>query len=427
MYLAGLTAAAQVRFSSMEAVWDYANEHSIQVQAAHTNEELAALGTRSARGRLLPVVTVNGAFTDNIRIQQTLVPAKLFNPAAPEDLYTAASFGRRYIYTGNVAAQMDLLNISSWFSLKSAKLQESITALELEQTKKDLYGQLADSYFSCLLLQEAEKLAEENVSSTTALYTTARNKYSEGLISEAVLNTALINKSKAVQSLQTAQQQQQLQLNNLRILLQLPDSLVLSPVTLPADMVAAGEAFVPDPATQLARQQMLLAKNEWQASRAAYAPVLSAVYQFSSQVAADELLQFGNSNTTPQQYWGLRLSVPLFTGGTRKYQTAQSKKVYNLRQEQYKVQQLQSSIVNDNLLLARNSAARSWQQSANILALYKNNDAHAARKMDEGILSLEERLKVYADLLTYQETYLQNMNDYFIQQYRLLLQQINLK
>lgn len=427
MCLAGLTAAAQMRFSSLEAVWAYAESHSIEVQIARTNGELARLGYKSARGHLLPSVTANGAFTDNVRIQQTLVPAKLFNPAAPEGVYTEASFGRRYIYTGNVVAQMDLLNLSSWFSLKAARLQESIAGLELEQKKKDLYGQLADSYFSCLLLQEAEKLAEENVTTTNALYATARNKYNEGLISEAVLNTALINKSKADQSLQISQQQKLVQLNNLRILLQLPDSVVLSPVMAPADTVATTTAWATDPSTQLTQQQMLLAKNTWQASKASYAPVLSAVYQFSTQVAADGFLQFGNSNTMPQQYWGLRLSVPLFTGGTRKYEVAQSKKVFELRQQQYEAARLQNSIMQDNLLLARNSAGRSWQQSANILALYQSNDAHADRRMEEGMLSLEERLKVYADLLIYQETYLHNMNDYFIQQYRLVLQQTNLK
>lgn len=427
MCLAGLMAAGQVRFSSLEAVWAYADAHSIDIRSAHVNEELAALGAKSARGRLLPVVTANGAFTDNVRIQQTLVPAKLFNPAAPEGVYTEASFGRRYIYTGNVVAQLDLLNLSSWFSLKAARLQECITSIEVEQTKKDLYGQLADSYFSSLLLQEAEKLAEENVTATNGLYATALNKYKEGLISEPVLNTALINKRKAEQSLQTAQQQMLLQLNNLRILLQLPDSIVLSPATVPADSVTGTMAFVPDPSTQLAQQQLLLAKNSWQASKAAYAPVLSAVYQFSTQVAADDFLQFGNSNTMPQQYWGLRLSVPLFSGGSRKYEVARSKKIYDLRQQQYEAIRLQSSIAQDNLLLARNSAASSWQQSAHILALYRSNDAHAARKMEEGLLSLEERLKVYSDLLTYQETYLHTLNDYFIQQYRLLLQQTNFK
>ena len=129
MCLAGLTAAAQVRFTSLEAVWAYANDHSIQVQAARTNEELAALDTKGARGRLLPAVSANGAFTDNVRIQQTLVPAKLFNPAAPEGVYTEASFGRRYIYTANVVAQMDLLNLSSWFSLKAGDCNFSLGLL----------------------------------------------------------------------------------------------------------------------------------------------------------------------------------------------------------------------------------------------------------------------------------------------------------
>jgi outer membrane protein len=421
---AGWGAKAQLRFVSLHELWAYADAHNMQVQAAEAGRAIAGINTRQARGAMLPTVSAGGGFTDNITIQSTLVPANLFNPAAPTGTYTEAIFGRRYIYNGSIGVQFDILNLKDWFGVKAAKLSAEIAVLNFAKTKETLYEQLANTYYSYILLNEAERLSKENIWTAEKSYELAGNKFQEGLISEVTLNTALINKQKAEKSLEATVENKSLLLNNLRLLLNTSDSIVLREELQEAEPLT-DSGFSPDPNVQLANMQVMNAKNEWQSSKSSFSPTLSAVYQYNTQIAADDFLKFSNSNTTPQQYWGLRLSMPIFTGGSRKNTVQKAKIDYDLKQKEYESARLQSELTNKNILIEYMSALNAYNKSKNILDLYKRNDLHAERKMNEGIVLLDERLKVYSDLVNNQNEYLQSLSDYLIQHYRLQIRKAN--
>lgn len=419
------TAHAQLNFSCVQDLWAYADTHSIQIESANSAKAIAAKNVQQAYGSLLPTISANGAFTDNIKIQSTLIPANLFNPAAPAGTYAEATFGRRYIYNGNIAAQFDIINTQDWFAVKTARLSNEIASLNIAKTKAALYTQLANSFYTCQLLMQAEALSKENLQTATTLYAIAQNKFTEGTISEVTVNTALINKEKAVKSLAIATKNKELQLNNIKLLLNTSDSITITTNKGTEHPIVADSLFTQDPDVTISYTQMQVAKIQWQSSKAVFAPTLSALYQYNTQVAADDFLKFSNSNTTPQQYWGLRLFVPIFTGGSRKYQVQKAKMDYDLKQKEYNAAKLQSGINDDNLLIAYNSSFNSYNQSKNILALYQDNNKHAERKLNEGLISLDDRLKVYADMIANQNEYLQSMSDYLIQQYRVQIRQTN--
>lgn len=423
MLFAEIHVNAQVRFTSLQEVWMYADTHNIQLQAANTGKTLADIDVKRSYGALLPTIAANGAFTDNMTIQPTLIPASLFDPNAPADSYREATFGRRYIYNGNMVAQLNLLNTQQWFNVKAARLDHEMATVNIAKTKADLYEQLANAYYSYILLDEAENLSNNNLQTATIVYHLAANKYKEGQISETTINTALINKGKAEKGLDIAQQNKRLQLNNLRQLLNTPDSIFLTEQLKDKDTIMLHGPLTPDPEVTLSGIQLQQARNQWQSSKAAYAPSLSIIYQYSTQIAGDTFLKFTNTNTLPQQYWGLRLSIPVFSGGAVRYQVQKAKMNYALKQKESGNAKLLSEIKDQNLLIAYNSSLSTFLRSKDILTLYQQNDTHAAQQLNEGIISLDGRLKVYADLITNQNEYLQSLSDYLIQQYRLRIRQ----
>lgn len=420
-----VNANSQLHFTSLHELWAFADTHNIQLLAVGANKKSASITVKQSYGAMLPTVTATGSFTDNMTIQPTLIPANLFNPSAPAGTYTEATFGRRYIYNGNIVAQLDIVNTEDWFTVKAAKLNSEIASLNISKSKIDLYGQLANVYCSYVLLVKAEELSKNNLQTAITAHALANNKFKEGLISEVTVNTALINKEKAEKSLDIATQNKLLQLNNLKLLLNTNDSISVTDQANKNNMSTQGSVFTPDPNVQLSAMQMQSAKDKLQSSKAAFAPTLSAVYQYSTQIAGDEFLKFSNSSNLPQQYWGLRLSVPIFSGSSKKYQVQKAKIDYKLKQKEYDNAKLQSGINDENLLIEYNSSLNAYNKSKNILALYQSNDAHAERKLNEGVISLDERLKVYADLITNQNEYLQSMSDYMIQEYRMQIRQTN--
>ncbi|MFB6456160.1 TolC family protein [Chitinophaga sp. Hz27] len=417
-------ANAQVRFNSLEEIWRYADKNNIQLLTAAGNKSMAADNVKQAYGALLPTVTATGGFTDNVKIQSTLIPANLFNSAAPPGTFTQVAFGTKYIYNGAVAAQLNILNTQDWFHIQAAKLNEELSAQNMAKTKADLYAQLANAYYSYLLLQEAAHLSEENLHTTAAIYELSDNKYKDGQISEVTLNTARINKEKAMKNREVALQQQAVQLNNLKLMLNIKDSLSLATVLTTLELQTSDKKnFEEDPAIRIAYTQLQLSKNNLRNSRAALNPTLSAFYQYSTQIASNEFVKFGNSNNMPAQYWGLRLSVPVFSGNTKRYEIAKNKTDYSNKQLLYDNARLQSDINDQNLLINYHSTQQAFLRARDILDLYRKNDGHATLQLQEGIISLDDRLKVFSDLITNQNEYLQSMSDYFIQEYNMQVRQ----
>jgi outer membrane protein TolC len=418
-----LWATAQLSFTSVQDIWKYADAHNIQVTAANASMQEAAIAVKQAKGALLPTVTANGNYTDNIKLQSTLIPANLFDQSAPAGTFYEATFGKRFNYAGSVNAQLDLVNTQNWFAIRSAKLDKEIAALNMQKTKRDLYEQLANIYYSYLLADEAEKLSADNAHTMDTICASVQRKYNDGLVSEVTMNNAAINRNKAEKSLLLAAQNKLLQLNNLQQLLNTKDSIVISEQ---GTTTYIPQPFTTDPDVTIAYEQMQRSKTQWQSSKAAFAPSLSAVYQYNRLITTDKFMQFDNSNDLPSQYFGLRLSVPILMGNSRRYNVQKARIDWQLKEQQYQATGLQSQLTNQNILISFYTASSDLEKAKGILAMYHSNDTHATQLLNEGTISMDDRLKYYADLITNQQEYLQSMSDYFIQSYRLQIRTINI-
>lgn len=418
-----LWASAQLSFTSLQDIWKYADAHNIQLSTAHASAQQAAITVKQAKGALLPTVTANGNYTDNIKLQPTLIPAHLFDQTAPDGTFYEATFGKRYSYAGSANAQLDLINMQNWFSIKSARLDEEIATLNLQKAKRDLYEQLANIYYSYLLSDEAEKLWADNLQTMDTLNASIQRKYSDGVVSEITANNAAINREKAAKSLLAATQNKLLQLNNLQQLLNTTDTILIKEQ---APQAYTLQPFGIDPDVSIAYEQLQKSNIQWQSAKAAYVPTLSAVYQYNRVLTTDRFMQFSQSNDLPSQYFGLRLSVPVFTGNSRRYTVQKAKIDRELKAQQYQAAGLQSQLSNQNILLSYYTTVKDMEKAKQILAMYQSNDIHATLLLEEGTISIDDRLRYYADLITNQQEYLRSRSDYFIQSYRLQIRTINI-
>nr|WP_246453507.1 TolC family protein [Flavobacterium notoginsengisoli] len=276
------------------------------------------------------------------------------------------------------------------------------------------------------MLSQAEELSDHNLKAITEIYLISLDKFNNGLISEMVLNTASINKEKAEKSLNTARQNKIHQINSLQLLLNCTQSITISDNYREDMSFISGDSFAPDPNVKLLSVAVLASTNELQSKKAAFAPSLSAFYQYNSLTSGDQFANFDNTNTFPQQYFGVRLSVPVFTGNTRRFQIQKAKLDLENRQEQYDNAVLEESIGNRNLLLSYDTALTAFNHSESILEKYQSNDQHAAQQYAEGLMALDQRLEFYSDMIISQNEFLQSMSEYFIQQYRLKINQTDL-
>lgn len=413
------SANAQLVFTTLEDIWDYADSHNIQLAATGIQQQISSLRLRQAYGNLLPGIAFNGAFTDNVTIQPTLVPARLLNPMAPDGAFTEATFGRRYIYNGAVIAQFDIVNTADWFAVKAAKLNKQMSDATRMQTGRELHVRLAGLYFNICLLLEAEVLALQNLNSSSTVLSIVLEKFDEGAVSDIALNAARINKQRSEIAIEHIRNSIQLYTDDLLSLLNASGPVQLKVPSMAGRELLDTSVFAPDPQLLIANIQLRQASVKWQSARSSFAPSLSVVYQHNTQVASDGFLAFGESNTVPQQFWGLRLALPLFSGNARRHEVAVGRLERRSAQLNLEQAENQSATAKRKLVANYMSTRQAWKLAESTLALFRKNDEHAARKLTEGIISVEERLRYFNEMVDYQNEYLQIRSDYFIAYYSL--------
>lgn len=409
---------------SLEEAWQYANQHNSAIATARSNGKIAEKGVQNAYGHLLPTVAVTGGFTDNLTLQPTLVPASLFGGSP--NVFNEVVFGKQFLYNATLSAQLDLLNLPRWNQIKGAKIEQELAQVQQQKTKTNAYTTLANTYYAVLWWRQVVTLTGQNASAADSIWQISQNRFVEGTISEVSLNTARINREKARLSLETARANQIQAEEQLKGFLELPtDEELILAEQLPDQVIALPDSsnFTTHPDVWLAQMQVQKASRSLKTAQSAFSPTLSAIYQGNIQVATNSFLSFENANHLPQQYLGLRLNIPILAGTDRAYQTGVAQLNLLNSQQQYTAVQHQVHHQDQRILQAYASALNAVQKSQQIMKLYAQNDLHAQRRLAEGIIPLDERLRAFSDWIGYQNEYLQHLLDYLNQRIQLTVRQ----
>ncbi|MDX3915603.1 MAG: TolC family protein [Pseudosphingobacterium sp.] len=417
-------AKAQVLFTSFQDLLNYADEHAISVQSAVMNEQIANAGKKEAKSFLFPTVNASAGYNDNITLQPTLVPAQIINTAAPEGTFEEMTFGKPHIYSAGVQAQWDVLNFQKIFASQTAHIQAEESKVNTQKSRFSTYNALASTYYSILLTQESIRIYEENTKASEAIYKNAQEKFQKGIIGEAELNTA------AIKNRQNKSNLSQVNDNLKRFYTQLQSQLNMDEDILITDTpqkFALADSYLQNVHPEILWQEMEVKKYQsiLKQRKALHLPSLSVVYQYNYNWATDGFLDFSGANHLPQQFLGVKLNVPLFSGFSTHHKINQSKWELQLQQLQLENTKLVKQKEDEMLLLELKQSSQQLSDNQQILELQQQNDVHAENKYQSGIMSLDERLNKYDDLLTAQNNYLQSLATYTLAQYKIYIRKID--
>jgi outer membrane protein TolC len=422
--VSGCEVFGQQLFRSLDDVLKYVDEHNIEIETASVDHQLSSASVRQAHGALVPSLSVTGAFTDNITIQPTLVPAEMFG--GETGTFQEIEFGKRFIYNAGISLQLDVVNVPSWLQVRVSKYMESASAIREKKSRADVHHRVAEAYYTYLLMVEVEMLARENFDVVKETWQHAENRFYQGMIGEIAFNSSSIQVKLAENTLLVAVENRRYSLGQMKRLLGLAasDSVNFLEELAPVGLVAAPDQEVNQMLdVQLARAELLTAKQTLSQARSAFMPTLSAVYTFGSQWNGDVMFDFTGINSLPQQYWGLRFSLPLLSHGNRRFQMEKAKMELRLQELKYESIEKTSALDNEDLRYGLIQMRASLMASNEILLLYEKNDRHAADKLKSGQISEDERLKAFQDLVNYKMEYVKNLVAFHIKASQLRIRQ----
>jgi outer membrane protein TolC len=427
LLLATSMTGAQVVFSSIEDAWRYADAHNITIHTSQYDLQKAIYSKDQSYSALLPQITTTGSYTDNLSLTTTFVPLSLFDPNAPVGAVRPVQFGQKYIYNGGVSAQMDILNVQNWIGVRIAKEAAAMSKDSLANMRKSVYQQIASQYYSYLLMKEAARLAGQSAAISDSVYQSAANKFKEGTVNEASVNTAKLNTERAEETYITANYQMVTAANNLKALLNmsLNDSLEITS-SLENELTSSdAEAFTEDPQIRLAMRRVNISLNQYKSTKASFVPVLTVLYNYTTQQNDTKFEPFdaAGPNWYPAQYWSLRASWPIFTGGNRYFQAKKNKISYEESKLLYENVRKQSAINDANLQLGYEKANAVTAKSKDVMDLSFQNYMHASYRYSAGVAPIDDRLSAFNDYITYQNQYLNNLSDLLVQLYQVKIRQ----
>ena len=419
-----LVSAGQVSFSSLEDVWKYADNHNVQIRIAEYELDKVLYAKKQSYMTFLPSVSATGSFTDNTSLQTTLIPAIIFG--GPAGTYQAVQFGQKYIYAGGLSAQMDILNLQTWFNVRIAKETEELNKASLANQKKTTYQQIATQYYSYLLGKEAARLAATSAAVADSIYQSVNNKYAEGTVSLANVDVAKLNSERVQQTSITAQYQAQLAKNTLKSLLNLSvtDSLEIN-ASLQSNMNKAPTgSFAEDPAIKLSSFQSKVNLSQYKAANVNFLPTLSVLYSNTEQQNDNKFEPFqGGPAWYPARFWSLRATWNIFNDGTRWLQSEKNKINYRESLLQLENAQKQSAINDENLRLSYQRSVALLAKTENVLKLSLDNYHHISNRYETGMGTIEDRLAAFKDYIDYQNQYLNSLSEMLVQLYQVKIRQ----
>ncbi len=414
-------ASAQTVLNSLEDVWKYADEHNTSIKVANYQLDKVQAATRQSYLGFLPVVSATSNFTNNTNLQTTLVPKIIVDKNAKDGEVVPVQFGQKYIYQAGVTAQMDVLNLQTWFNVRIARETEELNKIALTNSRKSVYRQLASQYYSYLLAKEAARLAVQSQLITDSVCQSVQHKFDEGTVNEPQLDIAKINKARTELTLITASYQAQTALNALKGLLDMSvtDSLEI-PGTLKNNIaLTENTTFAEDPLIKQAYYQTKIAISRLKATNSGFVPTVALGYSSSAQQNDNKFEPFQSGGPTwyPASYWSVRATWNIFTSGSRWLASTQAKITREQTQMEYEAAIKQSAISDDNLRIAYRKTQALLAKSESIMVLSLDNYTHISARYDAGLSTLDERLNAFSDYIGFQNQYLNSLSDALVQTY----------
>ena len=287
-------------------------------------------------------------------------------------------FGGRFVFDGNITASYPILNPVSNSNIRMAGFGQEIQKLETKNTEEQLAMDITQLYLTALVTKERKLLLEQSLRRNERALKDSRSLFLQGksLKTDTLSNyIAVQNLVAAISALNNNINVLSVQLKQLagienNVQLEFTDSLSESFDEAMFQITSAGHAIAIDNRKDLKIQSLTLdqRKEQLTGTKAEYKPQLSVVAQYQIQSQADNL-QFWNYGFPRTSFAGIRLTIPIYSGGRMKYRAAQSQ--IEIEKNALAVIELKNKIQTETISLSANlqEAYNQWQiQKQNVKA-----------------------------------------------------------
>lgn len=384
---------------------DYGLKNFGTIRLAEYRAQTANEQARQAIGQYLPQVSATGTMVDNLKLQQSVIPAGVFGPEP-----RVFVLGQKYQTTLTAQATQPIFDQSLLIGIKAAKPNQQLAELNTRQTREDVIYAITGNYYQVFVAQQQIALLRDNLRRTEQVLGILKLQRDNGVIQPIDYTRAEVSYNSTLSQLTLTENDLNLALNRLKYQMGYPldQNLTLEDSTLttqlpklePAAFEARNLTSFQQGETNLALQRL-----QYQRIRAGYLPTLSFTATYGTLNLGAQSLDRILSNFVGFGNIGIRMSLPIFDGRQRDAQLKQQRLTVLSQEEQ---QRLNTSAFR----LQFNNAQSQIQRSETNVRNGDRNVQLAREVYDVTTLQYRQGVKSLTDLVNAETAYRQAQTDY---------------
>lgn len=399
LFSQSVTSYSQSPFTLSQCI-DYALVNNPSIASAKLDEEIAGKDSWIIASSGFPQINGFGSLDDNIKIPVSAVPARLFDPEAPEGAVIPLQFGTQYNAIGYIQLDQLIYKGSYLVALKAAKVSRVYYGLALQQVVENTIYEVSRAYFQALVAKKQAEVQKANIKNTQELLDIVELQFKNDFIIKADRDRVLVDYNNQLSDLRSLERVYTQALNLLQFRMGMPvkDEIAIVDFLDKETLVIVPEIeenvnYSRRADYRALRTQVELQELQVKQFKAEYQPTLSGYGRYQYQAFRREFNFFDTDKEWfNSQVIGLRLNAPIFNGFQKRFQVQRAKLV------------LSKSLVNlktyeQQINLELSNAYSEYLTTIENLKLAKSNVSLAEEVYRTQKLLYEQEVGTYADFL----------------------------
>ncbi|WP_411272962.1 TolC family protein [Daejeonella sp.] len=423
--LLGLAVKAQqldtIAALSLKQAIDYAQNHQVAILNARIDEDIARNTVMQTIGMGLPQVSGNANFQDFIKLPTSLLPGEFFGQPGTQ---VPVQFGVKYQSSVGLELNQLLFDGSYLVGLQASRTFKELSNKNLTRTRIETTVAVTKAYFSVLVSNEQLKLLDANMERLRKTLSDTEALFKNGFVEKIDVDRLTVLKN----NLETERE------NVIRLL-----ALNVNLLKFQMGMTVNSQLTLTDSITSLQTDQTVLARDtsvyrnrieyslletqkklyefDLKRYKSQFLPSLSAFGNTSQSFQSNNFSQLFDTNF-PSTIIGLRLSVPIFSGGIKLNQVRNAKMV--ILKTQNNLMNLQNGI---NLEV--DQAQTNYTNSLKSLDNQKRNMELAQEVLRVSKIKYEQGVGSSIEVTTAETSLKESQNNYINALYDLMINKVN--
>ena len=406
---------------SLEAALNFALEHNSNIIKAENNVLKAKKKVWETTSKGFPQIDGSASYQKFIEQPVQLLPARIFNPNAPDGTYVPIKFGTEQNMKWSATLKQLIFNGTYLVGLQSSRTYKKISENAALKTKQKIREAVVNAYGNALLTQENIKILNKNIATVKQNLFEVEQMYKNGLVEETdveQLKLTLANLNNQLDYLNRMQKIAKEMLNytmgrEIDAPLELADD-IESLKEKGMDMQLLNESLNLEKNIdyKIAQNQLNAKKLQVKYEKSKALPSIAAFVNYGKNAYNNEFKFFDSSQDWySQSLFGVSVNIPIFSSFGRTARVQQAKIEYRNSEIELQDKEKELKMQFDRLKNEYEHAFKNYEVAKENLTLAEKIEKKETIKFKEGIGNSFQLNQARMQLYQTQQQYLQSIVD----------------